>query len=388
MNQIDFITPKEKFKHLNEKNLEYIIREYNDFMSTIKGEFRAKNKNRHLKVPRRNIGKTKFMKSLATKYNTSLSNIYKVISASKITIINTNLKESIEYSYTALTGKRKNKKTSNNSKLIKAQPFINMVIKEVKSNKYSSIDETINYLKLHHKDTLKDLTTICTSTMYNYVHEGVIELKPIDLPRMLRRKPKTKDKTYTNPKTRGTSIEERPECINDRSEFGHWEGDLVTGPRDGINGALLTLAERQGRFFYTIPIKDKKAKTVYMAINKLAKHYGNHFKTIFKSITFDNGSEFSRYKDLEKRHKIKIYFAHPYCSFERGTNEISNQLIRYSIPKGTDINTLDKSFIFDVQLKINNKKRKILGYVSSESIFKKNVIQLTNGEINNIYMNF
>jgi len=154
------------------------------------------------------------MKSLATKYNTSLSNIYKIINASKITTINTNLKESIEYSYTVLTGKRKNKKTSNNSKLIKAQPFINMVIKEVKTNKYSSIDETINHLKLHHKDTLKGFTTICTSTMYNYVHEGIIELKPIDLPRMLRRKHKTKDKTYTNPKTRGTSIEERPECIN------------------------------------------------------------------------------------------------------------------------------------------------------------------------------
>jgi len=57
MNQIDFITPKEKFKHLNEKKLEYIIREYNDFMSTTKGKFRAKNKNRHLKVPKHNIRK-------------------------------------------------------------------------------------------------------------------------------------------------------------------------------------------------------------------------------------------------------------------------------------------------------------------------------------------
>jgi len=79
------------------------------------------------------------MKSLATKYNTSLSNIYKIINASKITTINTNLKESIEYSYTVLTGKRKNKKTSNNSKLIKAQPFINMVINRYPIRNFKSL---------------------------------------------------------------------------------------------------------------------------------------------------------------------------------------------------------------------------------------------------------
>lgn len=205
---------------------------------------------------------------------------------------------------------------------------------------------------------------------------------------MLRRKSKVKDKTYTNPKTRGTSIDQRPDYINNRLEFGHWEGDLVTGPRDGINGALLTLVERQGRFFYTIPIKDKKSKTIYMTINKVAKHYGSHFNIIFKSITFDNGSEFARYKDIEKRHKIKIYFAHPYCSYERGTNEISNQLIRYFIPKGTDINSIDKSFIWNMQYQINNKKRKILNYLPAESLFKNRVFSLTNGEIDNIYLNF
>lgn len=107
-----------------------------------------------------------------------------------------------------------------------------------------------------------------------------------------------------------------------------------------------------------IPIKNKKSKTVYMTINKLAKKLGPHFKEIFKSITFDNGAEFSRYKAIEKRYKIKIYFAHPYASYERGTNEITNQLIRYYIPKGTDINTVDKNLINEIQLGINNKKER------------------------------
>lgn len=388
MNQINFSTRKEKFKHLNEKQLDSIIREYNNYITTVRIEFRFKHVNRHLKVPRRNIGKTEFIRTLATKYNTSTSNVYKIINSSKITVLDQNYKEKTEYSFTALIGKRKMRKPSNNSKLVKAKPFIDLVVHEVLKNKLSSIDETINHYKRHNKESIKGFTTVCTSTMYNYVKSGLIALKPMDLPRMLRRKPKVKEKTYTNPKTRGTSIDERPDYINNRLEFGHWEGDLVTGPRDGINGALLTLAERQGRFFYTIPIKDKKAKTVYMTINRLAKHYGSHFNIIFKSITFDNGSEFSRYKDIEKRHKIKIYFAHPYCSYERGTNEISNQLIRYFIPKGTDINTIDKSFIWYMQYQINNKKRKILNYLSAESLFKNMVFSLTNGEINNIYLNF
>ena len=109
-------------------------------------------------------------------------------------------------------------------------------------------------------------------------------IKPIDLPHLVRR---------TNEKDKkGTSITGRPECIQDREEFGHWEGDSVTGPRDGQNGAYLTLIERKTRFYYMIPISAKSSKQVYMQINKLHKFYGDSFKDIFKSITFDNGSEF------------------------------------------------------------------------------------------------
>ena len=91
------------------------------------------------------------------------------------------------------------------------------------------------------------------------------------------------------------------ENAKDRSEFGRWEGDLVTSPRDGENGAFLTVIERKTRFYYMIPIKNKKSKSVYMAINKLNKLYGDDFRKIFKSITFDNGSEFTRFKDIEKK---------------------------------------------------------------------------------------
>lgn len=386
MNQINSTITKAKYKHLSNDSIRSIIRSINEFMTTVKASFRATHKNHHLKVPRRNINKTAFLKQLAIQYNTSLSNIYKIINSARTTIKDYNLNDKIIYDpEVTINTRAKNKSIPNNSKLEKADTFIKLVVDEVKSSKLKSIDEVINDLKINRKSEIEGMDTICTSTMYTYVKNGSIDLKPIDLPRMLRRRPKNY-KRYIAKCQRGTSIDQRPEQINDRSEFGHWEGDLVTGPRDGQNGAFLTLAERQTRFYYMIPIKNKKSKTVYMAINKLAKKFGTHFKEIFKSITFDNGSEFSRYKALEKKHKIKIYFAHPYASYERGTNEITNQLIRYYIPKGTDINTIDRSFIKEIQLGINDKKRKILGYQSSESFFKNYVNLITNNTITDFYL--
>ncbi len=386
MNQINSIIIKAKYKHLSNDSIRSIIRSYNEFMTTVRAGFRATHKNHHLKVPRRNINKTAFLKGLAIQHNTSLSNIYNIINSSKTTIIDKNWNDKIIYDpEVTINTRAKNKNIPNNSKLDKAEKFIKLVINEVKSSKLKSIDEVINDLKINRKNEIEGLSTICTSTMYTYVKNGYLDLKPIDLPRMLRRRSKNY-KRYIIKRQRGTSIEQRPQQINDRSEFGHWEGDLVTGPRDGQNGAFLTLAERQTRFYYMIPIKNKKSKTVYMTINKLAKKFGPYFNKIFKSITFDNGSEFSRYKAMEKKHKIKTYFAHPYASYERGTNEITNQLIRYYIPKGTDINSIDSTLIKKIQLAINNKKRKILGYQSSESFFKKSVDLITNNTIINFYL--
>ena len=392
MNITNINISKEKNKHLSEFAIENIIRRYNEFMTTTKVSFRQNNKNNWLPVPKRNIGKTNFIKQLAIEHNASLATIYNLIKKSKIEVL-TNYKTKIEYSASAVIHKRKINKPSNNLKLSKALPFINKVISEIKDSKFNSVDEVVHDLILNRKGEILGYNTVCTKTIYNYIHAGLIDLKPIDLPRMLRRKSNVKYKTYTPKRQRGDSIDLRPFKADDRSEFGHWEGDLVTGPRDGENGAFLTLIERKTRFYYMIPIKNKKSKSVYMAINKLNKLYSDDFKKIFKSITFDNGAEFSRFKDMEikpgtKEYKTKVYFAHPYASSERGSNEKCNQLIRYYIPKGTDINSLDIELIKFVQLGINNKKRKILGYKSAEFLFKSELKNLYNLEFNKLYLNF
>ena len=225
------------------------------------------------------------------------------------------------------------------------------------------------------------METVSTKTFYNYIHAGKVKIKPIDLPRMLRRKSKKNDKTYISKRQKGTSITERPEHIESREEFGHWEGDLVVGPRNGQNGAYLTLIERKTRFYYMIPITSQSSKKVYMQINKLHKFYGDSFKEIFKSITFDNGSEFSRWRDMEikpgtKEKRTTIYFGRPYHSCDRASNENCNGLIRYFIKKGTDINTISKEKTIDINNKINQKKRKILGYLPAEHLFLEELAQI------------
>lgn len=353
---------KNKNEHLQFHHYEYII---NQLI-----RFNAEN-NGHS----RNIGKTQFIKDIADTVGTSVSNVYSIIKDATITVLDTYLNEHTELSALAAFEKRsKNHKIPNNSKLDKAHVFIKLVEDEMKSNKLSSVDETINYLILHKGDEIKDMETVSTKTFYNYIHEGKVVIKPIDLPRMLRRKSKKNWKTYIPKRQKGTSITERPESVETREEFGHWEGDLVTGPRDGQNGAYLTLIERKTRFYYMIPITSKSSKKVYMQINRLHRFYGDDFKNIFKSITFDNGSEFARWRDMEKKPGTKekrttVYFGRPYHSCDRASNENCNGLIRYFVKKGTDINTIDKEKTIEINDKINQKKRKILGYLPAEQLF-------------------
>lgn len=247
----------------------------------------------------------------------------------------------------------------------------------MKSNRLSSVDETINYLILHESDRIKDMHTVSTKTFYNYIYDGKVSIKPIDLRRMTRRKTKNIWKTYISKRQKGTSITKRPQSIETREEFGQWEGNLVTGPRDGQNGAYLTLIERKTRFYYMIPITSKSSKKVYMRINRLNKFYGDDFKNILKSITFDNGGEFARWKNMEKKQGTKemrttIYFGRSYHSSDRALNENCNGLVRYFVKNGTDIKTIDKKTTTDINDKINQKKKKILGYLPVGS--KKKVV--------------
>ena len=178
----------------------------------------------------------------------------------------------------------------------------------------------------------------------------------------------------------GESIEQRPEEIDEREEFGHWEGDTVysgKGKRKTTR-ALLTLTERKTRKEIIIAIPNRKAETVVKALDALERKLGaRRFRAIFKSIPFDNGTEFAAAEELERScvnkrlPRTKVYFCHPYSSWERGTNENTNGMIRRRFPKGTNFAAVTNAQIAQAENWINNYPRKILGYKSSEIVFRE-----------------
>lgn len=368
LNNINFNTKKEKNKHLTYKMYQKIESEYNHYVS-------SKSKE---------IGLTEFKRKLAEIIGTTLSNLYEIIRDGLVSVYNYDLSERIEFSAEKAWKKRTKKSVeSNSSKRLTSKPFVDLVVKELRSDyNINSVDEIINDFKMNRQDEIEDMVTICTSTFYNYVEEDKIEgFSKEELPMKNKRKRKNERKIgKTEPK--GTSIEERSFKPEDRSEFGHWEGDTIVGGRSAPNtGAVLTLVERKTRYQLTIKMKNRKADTVYKAIKKLKKNYPElnnyNIKDIFKSITFDNGVEFSKWENIEKYLKTNTYFAHPYASYERGSNENGNKLLRIFLPKGCNINNYSEDYVMRANELINTKIRKILGYKSSLELFNIELDKLT-----------
>ena len=234
-------------------------------------------------------------------------------------------------------------------------------------------------LQIIKNDNLKFETTICVKTLYKYIDNGLfLVISNKDL--LVKKSDKKRDyhkirQAITN--TKGTSIADRPTEIDERTELGHWEMDTVVG-KQGTKTALLVLSERMSRQELIFKINSKSQSEVIKMINHLEWKYGNSFKTIFQSITTDNGGEFLDFEGIENsilsnKKRTKMYFAHPYSSWERGTNENINKMIRRFIPKGVDIANYSDKEIQRIQNWMNNYPRKILGGKSSNMLMKNKV---------------
>lgn len=210
---------------------------------------------------------------------------------------------------------------------------------------------------------------VCVKTLYNYVDSGLISIKNYHLPEKLVRKP-GKCHSKENKRKLGRSIEERPDIVNTREEFGHWECDLVIGSKKKDDEVLLTLIERMTREYMMIPLANKEAETILKAFLELKSVYSEHFGEVFKTITTDNGSEFATLSELESVADTLIYYAHPYTSCEKGSVERHNGLIRRFIPKGKRIDQFSTQAIADVETWCNSLPRKILGYATPDELFE------------------
>jgi IS30 family transposase len=203
-----------------------------------------------------------------------------------------------------------------------------------------------------------DEVEISVKTLYNNIDSGEIGVTRKDLLRKDGwKQDKSKPRKALN-NLKGESIDNRPAEANDRSEYGHWEIDLVVSCKGG-KGALLTLTERKNRQEIIRKLPDKKQKSVLKALKSLRKSHE------FKTLTADNGSEFLDFKSIENALKCKVFYAHPYSSWERGSNENANGMIRRFFPKGTDFGKVSLKRIQAVENWINDYPRRILGGISA-----------------------
>ena len=219
---------------------------------------------------------------------------------------------------------------------------------------------------------------VCTKTIYNYIEEGVIPGVSNESlwEKRKRRKQRRKGlRRLTKRLAKGSSIELRPAEAESRETFGHWEIDLVVGPTRGSNAALLTLVERKHRRIIIRKIPDKTQASVLKAIKGIERHYGTRrFRRIFKTITADNGSEFLDFEALEasvfsKQQRTRVFYAHPYSSWERGSNENANRMVRRFVAKGRDIARFTKKRISEIEAWLNDYPRRILDFMTPNELF-------------------
>jgi len=214
---------------------------------------------------------------------------------------------------------------------------------------------------------------ISVKTLYNSIDSGEINVSRKDLLRKGWKQDRSTSRKAAN-NLRGESIDKRPSSADDRSEYGHWEMDLIVSCKGG-KGALLTLTERKTRQEIIIRLPDKTQRAVKRALDRLERRLGSEFRKKFKTVTTDNGSEFLDFESLQKSCKSKtlrfrMYFAHPYSSWERGSNENANGIIRRFFPKGTDFSKVSPAKIQAVEDWMNDYPRRVLGGISANTAAK------------------
>lgn len=184
----------------------------------------------------------------------------------------------------------------------------------------------------------------------------------------LRQAIKKRRKRYRSNDSRGIlrgkrMIDERPAVIDARQEFGHWEGDTVMGDADGL-ACVVTLVERVTGYTLIGKLRNRTKEELNRRVLELIRQ----MPWAFKTITVDNGTEFHGYRDIEEATGVLFYFAHPYHSWERGTNENTNGLIRQYLPKRKSMATLTQQRCEEIALRLNRRPRKRHNYKTPEAV--------------------
>lgn len=252
----------------------------------------------------------------------------------------------------------------------KFQEFVDWVKCNVKEKGWS-LDSCAGYAKVNH---MFGGAIVCTKTLYNMLGSNEFPICPLDLPQVVKRRNNTVRHPVKNKRLYGRSIDERPAEIAQRKVFGHWEGDTVVGKK-AKGPVIFVLSGFVSKQYIALKIPGKTTEGVRYAMLQLKKLYGDKFSEVFKSITFDNGSEFAEAAQFEEW-GTKIYYAHPYSAWERGRNESHNRLLRQYVPKGKSINDYSEEEIMSFADIINSVPRRSLDYKTAEEIFEEYLDQI------------
>lgn len=329
---------------------------------------------------REKYSKPRIAETLGIKYNT----LYKEIARGTVEQMDSLLAvhEVYKADYAQMVYERSVSNRGRNLKIGSDHQLATYIETMIKEKKYSP-EALIRHAE---NEGLQFSTTLCPKTIYNYLDTGLfLNVSNADLPYKKPGKKKKKDEeksTVSLNNRKGRSIEERPKVVLDRDQYGHWEMDTVVSAQNTGLSCLLVLSERMDREEIIMKIRNKKSSTVVRALNRLEKQYGSKaFREKFKTITCDNGVEFLDHKGIEKsiftkQKRTTVYYCHPYSSYERGTNENINRMIRRFFPKGTNFDDVTPAQVSFVQDWINNYPRKILGGLSS-NLYRKHLAAAT-----------
>lgn len=201
---------------------------------------------------------------------------------------------------------------------------------------------------------------VCHKTIYRWLRKG--KLLHGDISCLRRKGKKYKRRTDVNRMSGGKSIHDRPQEAKKRERIGDWELDTVVGCK-GTTACLVTIVDRKSRYLKATLLPDRKAFRVARAIETLLK------EDVVHTLTADNGKEFSDFYQVEEALNTDVFFADPYASWQRGTNENTNGLLREFIPKGIDISTFTNEQVQEFVYMINTRPRKVLKFKTNEQVY-------------------
>lgn len=340
---------------------------------TMKDKYLTENERYQIEVLYRQGYKPKEIAPILGK---CLATIYNELNRGKITFLDKNFltyetycadvaQRKYEYN---VTNKGRDLKIGNDYDFVK---YVERMIGEKKYSPYAVLSKIKS-------EQLTFQTHVCKTTLYNYIKKGLfmgLTMQSLPMPRKVSRNSKIKRPRALH-SIKGMSIEIRPDSVKKRNIYGHWEMDTVVSGL-GKKGALLVLTERKTREEYILKMTSRTLNEVCKSLNRLERTLGiKAFRERFKSITCDNGVEFLDFKRIMKSYKsntqrTSLYYCHPYSSYERGSNENQNKMIRRWIPKGADISQYPEDYVRHIQDWMNNYPRGIFGGLSSNQLKAK-----------------